>query len=106
VVDEDHALRDPQGVVVWQRDDPRAELDPLRLRGDVGDERERVDDQLAAAGVVLAEPHLVEPEHVVQLDQLDVAPECEIRVLGVGQVERRMEDAEAHSGSLVARLMR
>ena len=92
VVDEDDPLRDPQGVVVRQRDDSRAELDALGLRRDMGDERERVDDQFTAARVVLAEPHLVEPEHVVQLHQLDVAPECEIGVLCVGQVKRRMED--------------
>jgi len=47
---------------------------------------------------LLAEPHLVEAEHVVQLDHLDVAAEREVRVLRVGQVEGRVKDAEAHCG--------
>ena len=52
-------------------------------------------DDLVAAGVVLADPRLVEPEAVEVLDQLEVALERERRVLP-DRVERGHEESEAH----------
>ena len=53
-------------------------------------------DDLVAARVVLADPHLVEAEAVEMLDQVEVALERERRVLP-GRVERGHEESEAHA---------
>ena len=66
--------------------------------GGVRDEQHRVADRLDAAGVVLAEPGLVEAHAVEQLDELDVPLQGVGRVLSDRHVVRRQEDAKAHSG--------
>jgi hypothetical protein len=84
VVEQDHALGHPQRVVVRERDDAGAELDVAgALRGGRDEDLRRGDD-LAAGGVVLADPRLVVAEAVEVLDQLQIALERERRVLARG----------------------
>jgi hypothetical protein len=64
------------------------------LRRDADEHFGRGDD-LVTAGVVLADPHLVEAETIEVLDQVEVALECERRVLPC-RVEGRHEEAESH----------
>src|SRR3954465_10196337 len=64
----------------------------------VGDEQERVGDQLGPAGVVLADPCLLEPERVRQPQDVEVALEGGGRVLSGRAVVRREEDAEGFPG--------
>ena len=81
VVEQHHAVRHHERVVVRQRDDAGAELDVLRaLRGDA-DEHLRRGDDLPAGAVVLADPGLVEAEVVEPLQQLQVALQGQRRVL-------------------------
>ena len=65
---------------------------PGALRGG-GDEDLRRGDDLAARGVVLADPRLVVAQLVEPDDELEIALEGERRVLA-GRVERGEEDAE------------
>ena len=95
VVEQHEAVGEQQRVVVRQGVDAAAEADVLRPFRRGRDEHLRRRDDLVAAGVVLADPHLVEAEPVEVLDQLQVAFECERGVL-TRRVERGHEESEAH----------
>ena len=84
VVEQHEAVGEHQRVVVRQRVHAGAEPDVLRAFRRRRDEHLRRRDDLVAAGVVLADPRLVEAEPVEVLDQLQVAFERERRVLPVG----------------------
>ena len=94
VVEVDHAVGYQEGVVVGQRDHARAELDALRALGRSGDKDLGRRDRLVAIAVMLTHPRLVVAELVQPLDQLDVAPDGERRVLR-RVVQRPDEAAEA-----------
>jgi hypothetical protein len=81
VIEEDGPVRDPERVVVRQREHAGAELDVLRLRGDMGDEDLGRGDELRAARMVFADPCLVVAELVEQLDRGDIAGQRRRRVL-------------------------
>ncbi len=67
----------------------------VRCRGG-GDEDLGRRDDLVTAGVVLADPDLVEAEPVEVLDEIEIPFERERRVLP-GRVERGHEQSEAHA---------
>ena len=96
VVEQHEAIGEHQRVVVGERVHAAAEPDVLRARGRGRDEHLGRRDDLVAARVVLADPHLVEAEAVEVLDQVEVAFERERRVLP-GRVERGHEESEAHA---------
>ena len=96
VVEQHEAIREHQRVVIGERVHAAAEADVLRARRGRRDEHLGRRDDLVAARVVLADPHLVEAEAIEVLDQLEVALERERRVLP-GRVERGHEESEAHS---------
>ena len=101
VVEEDHALGDPERVVVGDADDAGAQPDvPGALRGGRDEDLRRGDD-LAAGGVVLADPGLVVAEPVEVRDQLEVALERQGRVVA-GRMERRQEHPEAQPAHAVS----
>ncbi len=93
VVEEHHAVRQHERVVVGQRRDAGAEPDVLRARRGGRDEDLRRGDDLIARRVVFAEPGFVEAERVEVLNQLEVPLEGQRRVLTY-RVERRQEDPE------------
>ena len=68
VVEQHHAVGDPQRVVVGQRDHARAQLDVPRLGRHVGDEDLGRWNQLHSAGVVFANPGFVVAELVEELN--------------------------------------
>ncbi len=76
-----HTLRDVEGVVIGQRDDPSGELDALRPLTRRGEEHLGRADHLPAARMVLAAPELVVAELVQELDQVEIAAELKHRVL-------------------------
>ena len=96
VVEQHEAIREHQRVVVGERVHAAAEPDVLGAGRGRGDEHLGRRDDLEAARVVLADPDLVEAEAVEVLDQVEVALECERRVLP-GRVERGHEESEAHA---------
>ena len=96
VVELHDAVRRPQWVVVRHRQHAAAEADGPGAFERGGAEEQRVGDDLGAAGVVLAHPHLVEAQLVEVLDQLQVTVQGRVRVVVV-VVERRHEDAELHA---------
>ena len=96
VVEQHEAIREHQRLVVGERVHAAAEPDVLRARRRGRDEHLGRRDDLVAARVVFADPHLVEAEAVEVLDQIEVAFERERRVLP-GRVERGHEESEAHA---------
>ena len=80
VVQQDHALRHHERVVVWQRDHAGAELDVLRAFCGDADEHLRRGDDLPARAVVLADPGLIEAEVVEPLQQFQVSVQGQRRV--------------------------
>jgi hypothetical protein len=94
VVEQHHAVREHERVVVGQRADARPQPDVAGALGGHGDEHLGRCHQLEPAGVVLADPRLVEPQAVEQLDHLEVVLEAQGRVVG-HRVERRDEHARA-----------
>jgi hypothetical protein len=95
VVELDDPVRGHEGVVVGQRNDAGAELDPLGALGGGGDEQLRAGDDLEARRVVFADPGLFVTEPVQHLDKLEVALNRLGRI-AVERMERRHEDAVAH----------
>ena len=93
VVQQHPAVGHHQRMVVRQRHHAGAQPDVLGPFGGGGDEHLRAGDQLVAAGVVFAEPRLVEAEAVQRDHALHVVFECHRGGLA-GRVERRDEDAE------------
>jgi hypothetical protein len=96
VVEQHEAIGEHQRVVIGERVHAAAEADVLGARGRRGNEHLGRRDELEAARVMLADPDLVEPEVVEVFDQLEVAFECERRVLP-GWMKRGHEESEAHS---------
>ena len=70
VVEQHEPVGEHQRVVVRERVHAAAEAEVLRARGGRGDEHLGRRDDLVAAGVVLADPRLVEAEAVEVLEQL------------------------------------
>ena len=96
VVEQHGALGDHVGVVVRDAGDAGAELDVSgALRGG-GDEDLWAGDDLAAGGVVLADPRLVVAELVEVHDQVEVTLQCQRRIFS-GWVKWGHEDPEAKS---------
>ena len=93
VVEQHPAVGDHQRMVIRQRHHAGAEPDVLGPFGGRGDEHLRAGDQLVAAGVVLAEPHLVEPEPVQRDRAIEVVFQCDGGGLA-DRVERRDEHPE------------
>ena len=93
VVEQDDAVGDVERVVIRDADDARAE--PYALCAFAGGREEDFGrgDDLPTAGVVLADPCLVEAELVEPGDEVDVAPQRQRGVLARA-VERCHEDAE------------
>ena len=94
VVELDDAVRRRQRVVIRQRDDAGAELDPLRSLGRRCDEEFRRRDDLEPGRVVLADPRLFVAEFVEPFDEFDVAADRERRVF-VQRMKRREKDPAA-----------
>ena len=104
VVQQHNAVGQDEGLVVGQGGDARTEADVLgALRGGRNEHLGRGDD-LVAGGVVFAEPGLVEAEPVQVLNQLQVALECQRRVLP-HRMEGGQEDAEASGGPRASMLV-
>jgi hypothetical protein len=80
------ALGHVEGVVVRQGDHTRAEHDPGRALAGRGEEHLRAGDGLPPGRVVLPAPELVEPELVELLDEVEVTPVQEHRVLADGMM--------------------
>ena len=97
VIQQHQPVGDPERVVVRERDDPGAEPNPLGAFGGRGDEDLREADDLAAGGVMLADPHFVEAEGVEVLDELEVALQGERRI-GARPVERGDEISKPELG--------
>jgi hypothetical protein len=95
MVEQHEPVRQHQRVVIRQRVHAAAEANVLRARRGGRDEHLGRSDDLVAAGVVLADPRLVEAEPIEMLEQLEVALEREGRILP-GWVKRCHEKAEAH----------
>src|SRR5205807_10596511 len=76
-----HALSDIERMVIGQRDDAGAELDPLRALTRRGQEHLGRADHFPAARMVLAAPELVVTELVQELDKVEIAAELKHRVL-------------------------
>jgi hypothetical protein len=93
VVEHQDAVRQDERVVVRQRRDARAELDPLRALRRSRDEHLGRGDGLEPAGVVLADPRLIEAETIEVLHQLQVPVQRERGVLP-REVHGRQEDPE------------
>ena len=81
VVEIHHAVGHQEGVVVGQRHHAGAELDALGALGRGGDEDLGGRDRLVPVAVVLPHPGLVVAELVQPLDQLEVPPDGQRRVL-------------------------
>ena len=96
VVEQHHAVSYPERVVVAQRGDSGAEPNVPGPLGGRGNEDLRRGDDLAAGGVVLADPRLVVSAGVEVLHELEVPLQSQGRVLA-GEVERRHEHAEAET---------
>ena len=96
MVEQHEAVCEQQRMVVGQRVHTAAETQVLRAGGGGRDEYLGRRDDLVAAGVVLADPRLVEAERIEVLEQLEVALESKRRVLP-GRVERCHEEAESHA---------
>ena len=94
VVELHDAVGDHERMVIGQRDDAGAEPDAARALGGGGDEELGLAVDLVAAGMVLADPRLVEAQLVEPLHELEIALHAQERVLVVG-MERRQENAGA-----------
>ena len=97
MVQKDHAICDPQRIVIRKRNHASAELDVPRLRGGVGDKDLRRRDDLHPARVVLAYPGFVVPELVEQLNGGQIACVRRGGILPRRGVEGCHEDAESHA---------
>ena len=102
MVEQHHALGHLEGGVVGHRHHAGAQLDAAGPLGGGRDHQVGGGDDLPAAGVVLAEPVLVETKVVEPLAQVQISLELQRRILPVG-VERRLEQAEPQSSMHEAR---
>ena len=98
VVELIDAVGQHQRMVIGKRGNACAETNVLGALGQGGDEEFRARDQFIAGRVMLADPGFVVAELVHPLDKLDVALDCQCRVLVEG-VEGGDESAEAHLGA-------
>jgi hypothetical protein len=94
VIELNHGRSDGERMVQRQRLDAGAEADARGALGGGGDEHLGRADHLVAAGVMLADPRLVEPKPVEMGHQLEIALE-EQRRRRVHRMEWREEDAES-----------
>ena len=98
VIELHDPVRHHQRVVVGQRDHAGAEPDALGALGGGGDEELRRADDLEASGVMLADPRFLIAEPVQPLDQFEIAPQRQRRVL-VDRMERGQKNAAAQGQS-------
>ena len=96
VIEQHDALRNPQRMVIAHADHAGAELDVLGAFRGSGDEDFRGSDDFHPGRVVLADPRLVVAQVIEMLDECQIALQGQ-RGVGAGGVERREENAEAHS---------
>ncbi len=102
VVELQDSVRHHQRVVVRQRSNAGAKLDPPRPGCCSGDEDERVGDEFACVAVMFADPDFVVSEVVEMLDEVHVALHRQRRVF-THPVEWRHENPELHPVWLVHR---
>ena len=98
VIEQREAIRDPQRIVIGQRDHTRAELQVAGLGGDMGDEQHRIANDLDAARVMFTEPGFVIADVIQQLDDFDIALQCIGRVVISWQMMGRQKGTETHAG--------
>ena len=87
------AVRDHQRVVIGQRDDAGAELDPARTLRRRRDHDLRRGADLIATGMMLTVPIFFEAELVGPFGQLQIALEAQRRTF-IQRMERRHKDAD------------
>src|ERR1700744_1234421 len=80
VIEHHQPVGHPEWVVICQRDDAGTQLDPLGPLRRGRDENLRRGDDLAARGMMLADPRLVETERVEVLDELEISLHGQRRV--------------------------
>ena len=95
MIEQYGTLGDHVRVVVGDAGDSGTQLDSPGALGGRGDEDLGAGDDLAAGGVMLADPGLVVAELVEVHDQFQIALQRERWVL-TGRVERCHEDSEVH----------
>jgi hypothetical protein len=84
MVGKDDAIGDVEGVMVGEADNAGPQPYSFRTLAGRGDQHLRAGDDFPTAGVVLAEPHLVEAEFVEMADEVEIAAQCERRVFASG----------------------